>query len=517
MTFLEKILEYYNIDLSYYQNQIKKDIDFEFLSCFKENKDFFNAKNIIKKSIQDNEKILIYGDYDCDGILATSIIYLTLKEDNYISNFYIPSRKNDGYGLTLENAKKIVDANYNLVILVDNGISLNEPVSYLKENNVKVIIIDHHEYKEILPNADAIIHREISKISNQNMSAGALSLLFSISYLNKINFYLLTLGAITILSDLMPLKDLNRDIVRLGLNSLNEYKFSKITNFFKEHKEEYNEDDLNQYFIPKVNSIGRMISDKEELRIVKYFIEDNKKDYVRLSWIDEINQKRKDLINNIDYNKYLNDENINFVSLDIEEGLIGLVANKLMNLNKKPTFVLTLSNEENIYKGSVRLLLNHGNLQNCFNECSNLLDNFGGHASAGGFTIKKENIEEFKIKLIEYFGLSHEVVKDKTIKINYKDLNLENLKIMESFAPFGQDFKKPLFEINDISTSSFTYSRDEKHIILKVGDVSKLIYFNYPREILENKYINLSGNIEKNVFNGKISCIFKVTNFIKNE
>ena len=126
MTFLEKLLDYYNIDLSYYQNQIKKDIDFEFLSCFKSNKDFLNAKNIIKNSIQNNEKILIYGDYDCDGILATSIIYLTLKEDNYKSNFYIPSRKNDGYGLNLENAKKIVKAKYDLVILVDKGISLNE-------------------------------------------------------------------------------------------------------------------------------------------------------------------------------------------------------------------------------------------------------------------------------------------------------------------------------------------------------------------------------------------------------
>ena len=517
MTFLEKLLDYYNMDLSYYQNQIKKDIDFEFLSCFKSNKDFLNAKNIIKNSIQNNEKILIYGDYDCDGILATSIIYLTLKEDNYKSNFYIPSRKNDGYGLNLENAKKIVKAKYDLVILVDNGISLNESISYLKDNNIKVIIIDHHEYKEILPNADAIIHWEISKISNQNMSAGALSLLFSISYLDKIDYYLLTLGAITILSDLMPLKDLNRDIVRLGLNALNQFKFNKITNFFKEHKNEYSEEDLNQYFVPKVNSIGRMISDKEELRIVKYFIEDDKKDYLRLSWIDEINQKRKDLINNIDYNKYLNEDSINFVNLDIEEGLIGLVANKLMSLNKKPTFVLTLSNEEDIFKGSVRLLSNHGNLQNCFNECSNLLVNFGGHASAGGFTIKRENIENFKEKLIKYFDLPHENIKDKTINITYKDLNLENLKIIESFAPYGQDFKKPLFEIDDISTSSLTFSRDEKHIILKVGDVSKLIYFNYPKEILENKYINLSGNIEKNVFNGKISCIFKTTNFIKNE
>ncbi len=517
MTFLEKLLDYYNIDLLYYQNQIKKNVDFDFLSCFKDNKDFLNTKNIIKNSIKNKEKILIYGDYDCDGILATSIIYLTLKEDNYETNFYIPSRKNDGYGLTLENAKKIAKAKYNLVILVDNGISLNESISYLKENNIKVIIIDHHEQKEVLPKADAIIHREISKISNQNISAGALSFLFSVCYLEKINYYLLTLGSITILSDLMPLKDLNRDIVKLGLKALNDYKFNKITNFFKEHKNEYSEDDLYQYFIPKVNSIGRMISDKDELRIVKYFIEDNKKDYVRLSRIDEINQKRKDLINNVDYNNYLNDENINFVILNIEEGLIGLIANKLMDLNKKPTFILTSSNEEGIYKGSARFLLIHGNLQDCFNLNSKLLLNFGGHISAGGFTIKKENIVEFKQNLIDFFNKPHNEIKDKTIKINYRDLNLENLKIIESFKPFGQDFKKPLFEIDDISTSSLTYSKDEKHIILKVSDTSKLIYFNYPKEILENKYINLSGNIEKNVFNGKISCIFKTTNFIKNE
>ena len=96
-------------------------------------------------------------------------------------------------------------------------------------------------------------------------------------------------------------------------------------------------------------------------------------------------------------------------------------------------------------------------------------------------------------------------------------MNLENIKILESFAPFGQEFKKPIFEIDEISTNSFTFSKDNKHIILKVGENGKVIYFNYPNEILKEKYINLVGNLEKNVFNGKISCIFKTTNFIKND
>ncbi len=517
MNFLEKILNYYNFDLSYYNNQIKKDIDYSFLECFKENEDFKKAKEIIKNSINNKEKILIYGDYDCDGILATSIIYLTLKTDFYNANFYIPSRENDGYGLTLENAKKIVNSKYKLVILVDNGISLIDSINYLKENDIKVIIIDHHEYKETLPNAEAIIHWKISKISNQNISAGALSFLFSICYINKIDYYLLTLGAITILSDLMPLYDLNRDIVRLSLVALNEFKFNKITNFFKEHKSNYSEDDIYQYFIPKVNSIGRMINDKEELRIVKYFVENNNKDYLRLAWINEINQKRKDLINEIDYNSLLNEENINFVILNINEGLIGLIANKLMDLNKKPTFILTSSNEEGIYKGSARLMPRYGNLVDYFSKLSNFLENYGGHSGAGGFTIKKENLDEFKKGLSVAFSSLNKEKELKNIEISYKDLNLENLKILETFSPFGQEFKKPLFKINDVSTNSLTFSKDLKHIILKVGDNSKVIYFNYPKEILEEKCVNLFGNIEKNIFNGKISCIFKATNFNKNE
>ena len=517
MTFLEKLLNYYNIDLTYYNNQIKNEIDYDFLDCFKENEDFIKAKNVIETSIEKNEKILIYGDYDCDGILATSIIYLTLKNRTSNLNFYIPSRKNDGYGLTLENAKKIVEAKYNLIILVDNGISLIDQINYLKSNGLKTIIIDHHEFNNILPCSEAIIHWKLSKISNQNISAGALSFLFSFCYLNKLDYYLLVLGSITILSDLMPLKGLNRNIVRLGLNALNEYKFSKITNFFKEHKENYSEDDLYQYFIPKVNSIGRMITDKEELRIVKYFVDDNKKDYIRMSWISEINQRRKDLINEIDYNSFLNNDNINFIILDINEGLIGLIANKMMDLNKKPTFVLTCSTDEDIYKGSARLLPKHGNLVQYFNDCSNLMNSFGGHASAGGFTIKKENLNVLKEKLNTIFSIPQEPLKETYIKITYKDLNLENIKILESFAPFGQEFKKPIFEIDEISTNSFTFSKDNKHIILKVGENGKVIYFNYPNEILKEKYINLVGNLEKNVFNGKISCIFKTTNFIKND
>ncbi len=512
MNFLEKLLLNFNLNIDEYNKKIINNVDYAFLDSFKNNIDLEKSVKILNDSINNNEKILIYGDYDCDGILSTAIIYLAIKLKKYNSFYYIPKRKNDGYGLTLENAEKIVKSNYNLVILVDNGITLNEQINYLKNNGLKVLIIDHHEIKEKIPNADSIIHWKLSNIASHNISAGALSFIFSYFLLNEVNEYLLTLGAISILSDSMPLIDLNRNIVRLGIDSLNNNKFNKIINLFKNKKEKYDEDDLNSQFIPKINSIGRLINDNTNLRIVKYLVNDNQDDELLIDWINHNNEERKKIINDFDYNLYINNDNVNFLILNIEEGLIGLVANKVLDITKKPTFILTKSND--IYKGSARILSKHGNLSETLSSISDLLITYGGHSQAAGFTIKEENINIFKNKLNELFLNQVENYNEKYVEISYQDLNFENFKILNSFKPFGQDFKKPLFIIKNISTKSFTFSKDNNHIIMKVGKNSKILYFSFPKEILDNKYVDLIGNIEKTEFKSLVSIDFKSYNYI---
>ena len=182
---IKKVLDYYQLNIEEFLDIVKEPsesiFDFTYSSPL-----FIKAKEIILDSILKHEKIMIYGDYDCDGITSTSIILNTLYCLNNQSlkniSFFIPSRVDDGYGLNLTNAQKIIEDKYKLVILVDNGITLKNEIAYLKEHGLKVIIIDHHEINDVkLPTPDVLIHyKYISELASQNISAGGLSFLVSI-------------------------------------------------------------------------------------------------------------------------------------------------------------------------------------------------------------------------------------------------------------------------------------------------------------------------------------------------
>lgn len=519
MDFLNKLLNFYNIDLNYYKKYLINDIDFSILEKFKTNKDLIDVSNLINESIKNNEKIIIYGDYDCDGICSISILYLSILKKNYSNVFYyLPSRKNDGYGLTLENAKKIIDNNYQLVILVDNGISLFDQIKLLRDSNVKVLIIDHHEYEDKLPNSNKIIHWKSSNISDLNMSAGMLSFIFSYVFLDYIDNYLLSLGMITLLSDSMPLIKINRDLVRLGLNVFNKDKNSKITSLLDNKKEFYNEEDINLNFIPKINSIGRIINNKDSQLIIKYLTSEDT-NYSIIKWINKVNIYRKNIINNyVIKDDELNNKYMNFIITDLDEGLIGLLANKVMSINNLPTFILTCIDNDELYKGSSRLPNVDFNLYNLLSSYKDIFNSLGGHSNACGFSIHKSKIDEFKKLLNDSFEKINLKPKSiDSIEIDYKDINFYNLDILNSFRPFGMNFDKPKFILKDVPSRTLNFSKDNNHILFNINNNSKFIYFNYPKELLLNSSNDFIGYIEKNFFRNKISCDFKCINFIKNK
>ena len=207
-SFLDKLLTYYELDYSsYLKNKEKSLIDIPKFSRFPNLKE---VTNYIKDSIKQNKKILIYGDYDCDGIMSTSIIYLTLMYGSeYRPGFYIPNREIDGYGLTINNIDKFKKLGYDILILVDNGISLIEQIDYANSLGIECIILDHHNVGEKLPNAKYIVHPDLVNFGKYNISAGVVSFYFSWAYLEYINPYLLSLGAISTISDVMILQEYN--------------------------------------------------------------------------------------------------------------------------------------------------------------------------------------------------------------------------------------------------------------------------------------------------------------------
>lgn len=515
-TFLERLLNYYNLNFEEYQKLIK-DVTFEDIPSFEVFKNINETVSYLYDCVKANRKILIYGDYDCDGIMSTSIIYNMFQSINYKVGFYIPSREKDGYGLNISKIDFFKNLGYEVIICVDNGITLVDEVNYLHEKNMECVILDHHLLQDELPNTKYIIHPQLSSLPI-NTSAGAVSFIFSTAFLNKINPYLLTLGSISIISDLMSLKDYNRTIVRLGLNLINEYKFPSIMSLIGETEDEITENDIAINIAPKINAVCRVMDDDSIFNVVRLF---TSLDEIKISkygkWINLVNEKRKEILNDA----LLNNSNIDLENnaiveiIDMKEGLASLIANKYLSKYNKPTFILVKNHD--VYKGSVRSKENF-NVVNCFSYLGDLLLTSGGHSCAGGFSLKVEDFEKFKNKVNEYANNcpSSNNENKQFVEINLSEINFENYQIINTFRPFGHDFAKPIFKISNFKTSSLVLSKDKKHIITKLSMNSSLIYFNFDNDLFNYDFVNFYGTFELNKFKNLISVQFKVIDYDKN-
>jgi len=518
--FKTKVLEYYNLTENDYSELVKETTLDDLPNPFKcEN--IGQCADFIKEKFNSGVKTLIYGDYDCDGIVATSIIYLTLKNDNFTPGFYIPFRETDGYGLTINNIDKFYDLGYRLLILVDNGITLNEEIDYANSNGMEIVVIDHHIKGETLPDAKFILHPIYSNYTDINISAGCLSFIFSWAYLGRIDEYLLSIASISAISDLMELKGFNRTIVKLGLKAINNNRYFNILKLIHDSGEKtITEDDLSLVLVPKINSIGRIVEDNKLFNIVRYLTNYSDTDFIirTLEWIESVNNYRKVLVSELGSRiDYIDDSKCSICVLEdnVKEGLIGILASRLMNDYNKPCVVLVRQKlNPYIYKGSVRSKSGF-DVDQMLVELSDLLETYGGHKNAGGLSLKEQNYDAFKERF-EEFAKGHRFVDDrKYIEITTDDISYQNYKFLRTLAPFGHGFKKPLFKLTNYCTDLLNYSKDQKHIITKLGLNSSLVYFNYDRDLLNSRYVDFFGTLEINEFRGYYSIQFAVNEFTK--
>lgn len=513
MDFLNKLLNYYNLSLNDYNKNLKKVTinDIPYISNFI---NVESSKNMVLDHMKKDDKILIYGDYDCDGIMATSILKCAFNKLNYSKcGYYIPSRYTDGYGLTLNNAIKFKNLDYKLIICVDNGVSQFEAIDYCIENNIDVIICDHHEIiDENLLKIKNIIHPYYSNLK-VNCSGAYTSFILASALLNAFDEYLFSLATVSIISDLMVLKDENKNIVKLGLELINKNKFLQLTLLSKEKY--IDESVIATQIAPKINSIGRMIEDINVNLIAKYFISiDNDEIYKIYNYIIKINDERKQLSNNVDFNNIDNSHNIIIEKFDVKEGIIGLIANKLMEIYKKPVIILCNTNNKDILKGSIRSK-NGINVLDLLEETKSLLLSYGGHDFAGGISLKEENINKFKNILFEFTkNKSFVDIEPESIEIGLNEITKENFKILQNFSPFGYGNESPFFKVKDFPVSSFNYSRNHDHIITKISNCSKLVCFNYDKKILNISKIDFIGKFKLEVYNGIENIDFIIEKFI---
>ena len=507
-TLFEKLLDYYHISNEEYLH-LTRHVTLNDLPSPFNFKRMDEAVALVKKHLEAKHKIVIYGDYDADGITGCSILVKMFMYLGFNANYYIPSRYLDGYGINEAKAEEIINKGYDLVITVDNGVSANKPIEMLRNSGIDVLVIDHHEAQEELPNANVIIHPIISEFSNISSSGAFTAFMFASAYLGYFDKYLSTLAAISLISDMMPLIDYNRDLLRAVIANYKYGEFPAIDYLLE--SDSFNDMSIGMSIAPKINAVGRVDKTTNINRLIKYFTSDDHdlilsyKKWI-LSYNDLRKDKSKEAKENIISRIEDNEEAALIIEVDLEEGLLGLVANSLVNQVNVPVIVFTTdSTDTDCLKGSARSIEGF-NLADSLTKLSSLLITFGGHALAAGLTLKRENLEEFKrqfIKLVENTKITKKI--KETIEIYISDINYDSYQIIQSFSPFGEEWKAPLFTLRHVKTSGLMYSKNRMNIITSVSMSSRIVGFNYSQEKMKEfgPFIDLIGTFRINEYNGR--------------
>ena len=460
----------------------------------------------IKDAIDKNQSILIFGDYDVDGISATAILYKFLKDKISTINYFLPNRYVDGYGLTIDTAKKVIDKFHpDLIITVDCGISCAKEVEYIKSQGIDIIITDHHEVPEEMPNTIVVdAKKKDEQYGFDGLCGAGVALKVVQAFVGKenLNEYL-PICAIATVSDIVPLVDENRAIVKLGL-SRQEYLPQGIKMLLKNLKiDEIVSSSISFKIAPKLNAAGRMGNAYPALKL---YIFDDKQELAKcLKTLDFQNTKRQALsqqiyeecLSEIKQNRLFEQSAIILKSKNWDSGLLGIACARLVDDFYRPVFLF--SDVDGELKGSVRSV-DSINIHTVLSCCSSFLDTFGGHSMAAGLSLKTENFEIFKSQILEYLQKNatktdYLPVKMYDIKINSNQLNLQFAKELQLLEPFGCENPNPMFlvEYKDCLVSKL--AGHDNHLNLTIDKTLKCIAFNSGEYFDDYLYSNKKQSI----------------------
>ena len=510
----------------------KEDIDL-FMSPTR--KDFHNpflmpdmeiAVNRILKAIDNNEKIIIYGDYDADGITSITVLKSFLEERGLEVDSYIPNRLDEGYGLNKEAIKKIFDDGHRLMITVDCGISGIDEVDYANSLGMEVLITDHHEPAQTLPNALAVVdakRKDNEYPFNQLAGVGVVFKLIQAIAI-KLNLdekeYLKYLDIVCIgtISDIVPLVDENRVIAKLGLKLVNQTRniglkaLLEVVGF-----KSIDSGTISFGVAPRINACGRM--GHEQIALDLFLAKDYETAKKLAIKLNEYNTERQSIEKRIfdeAKEKIENEENNNACIIVGGEGwhhgIIGIVASKVTDMYFKPSILICF--EKDIGKGSGRSIPGF-DLHEALMNCSAELEKFGGHAMAVGVTVAKDKFNEFKTKLEEY---AKKCDIDKIVpiinidsEIQIKNIDIDSVKSLKTLEPFGEANKTPLFLFKNLKINSIRALSEGKHLKLTLKEDNLMIdAIGFNMGELSEKYllddkVDIVGSLEINSFNGNDS------------
>lgn len=490
-------------------------------------KDMDVAVDRIIKAIEYDENIYIYGDYDGDGITSVSILKMFFNKINKNCNYYIPNRLEEGYGLN-KYAIDSIKGNCDLLITVDCGISNLEEVEYLNENNVDVIITDHHQCESLLPNSLAVLNPNREDCNYPFKKLAGVGVVFKLvqALSMKLNVELdyseiLPIVAIGTITDVVPLISENRIIVKNGLDAMKENKNLGLRALIETCG--LKDKNVNSYHIgfvigPRLNAAGRLNSANLGVELFLSESYDKAVEYAQI--LEKENAERQDIENAIFeeaeemIEKFINLDDSKVIVLASEKwhsGVIGIVASKIVEKYFRPTILFSIDGE--FARGSARSIPGF-NIYEGLKECSNLLEGFGGHKQAAGMQIKTELISDFRKKFNDVVKkqLSEEDFIPEVIidgEILSKDITLNTANELNSLEPFGMGNPSPQFLYKEAKVIELKQvGKDGKHLKMKVGKdsiVTDSIAFNFGEyfKVMEaGDSINLVSTLDINDYMG---------------
>ncbi|MEK7597551.1 MAG: single-stranded-DNA-specific exonuclease RecJ [Patescibacteria group bacterium] len=506
-------------------------------------KSFAKVLKILREIKEKNQMIVVYTDYDADGITGGAILWETLHLLGFKVMPYVPHRKLEGYGLSkigIDNVKKKFDPA--LIISVDHGITKVEEIKYAASLGIKVIVTDHHLKGDKIPKeAEAIFH--IPVLSGSGVAYFFAKEIFDsffgvqtphgASLRNNFENDYLALASIGTIADLVPLVGPSRSLVKHGLETFPKIKRFGIKHILKQagiQDKKITPYEVGFMIAPRINAIGRLEHAIDALRLLCTI--DEKKAYDLANKIGNVNIERQELVEKSVAEARLKigsdpprgsdpdkiPKIIILVSDHWHEGIIGLIASKIAEEFYRPTFVLTKTNGG--YKGSARSIPSFHVTDFLRSLKKNLID-VGGHKQAAGFTLEKNQLDSFcsavqklSLKLIKDKDLERKIEAD--LKIPISKINLDLVKSLEVLEPFGIGNPRPSFYSEGILTGAQLLGKTQKHLKIFV-DGLELLGFNQAdkfKELSRGQKIKIVYNLDINEWNNKKTVQGKIINFL---
>ena len=488
----------------------------------------------INEAIDQGEPILIYGDYDADGVTGTSILVRCLRELGALVDYYIPNRFYEGYGPNEDAFMQAIADGYQLVITVDNGIAGVDEAEILLEHGVDLIITDHHQVKETLPRAYAILHPELDEnYPFHHLSGAGVALKVAEALLQEVipeDFYAIAmLGTI---GDVVPLIDENRSIVKRGLAALRETEIEGLNAMMElagTEKSEATEVNVGFELCPRLNAPGRM--DEAALSVECLIAESEEEAKLIADQIESFNSERQKVTQKVleeatklvDAKTLAKKKVVILYSPNWHEGILGIVAGRLAKQWQKAVFVVT-DDHEGFLKGSARAVEGY-HLFELLNECQDLIERFGGHALAAGITFAPENLQALEDKMNE---LLQEVEVTSSLQVDLSlplaDLNISFVEQLSILAPFGEGNRPPVIELKNVYVKNvkpignklqhlkFTLYQDKQSVDVIAFNQAPLAMYLTPDTLF-----SFVGEAKINEWNGNRSVQFHFIDVLCNE